>query len=176
MNDVLPTVYVSILLAFLAAIAWTLLRQILKTRKVEMALSRLQKKLNKEQGTVQEHYELGSIYLSKKLYTQAISEFQKALKAEDVEQEENLAPVYNGLGYAYFGQEQYDLAIRHYKEALKINPGYVAALNNLGHAYERKKLAAQALEVYEEALTRSPDNQVSKRRAESLRKRIAPAK
>lgn len=176
MNDVLPTVYVSILLAFLGAIAWAIFRQILKTRKVEMALSRLQKKLNKDQGMVQEHYELGSIYLSKKLYTQAISEFQKALKAEDAEQDNSIAPVYNGLGYAYFGQEQYDLAIRHYKEALEINPGYVTVLNNLGHAYERKKLTVQALEAYEEALTRSPDNQVSKRRAEALRKRMAPTK
>lgn len=140
-----------------------------------MALSRLQAKLSKEKGTAQEHYELGSIYLSKKLFTQAIAQFQQALKAEDIEQEENIAPIYNGLGYAYFGQEQYDLAIRNYKEALSIGPDYIAALNNLGHAYERKKLTAQALEAYEQALARAPNNQVSKRRAESLRRRMVPS-
>lgn len=140
-----------------------------------MALSRLQAKLSKEKGTAQEHYELGSIYLSKKLFTQTISQFQQALKAEDIEQEENIAPIYNGLGYAYFGQEQYDLAIRNYKEALSIDPDYVAALNNLGHAYERKKLTAQALEAYEQALVCAPNNQVSKRRAESIRRRMVPS-
>lgn len=174
MNSPLPVVYLSLLLVLLGAAAWAVFRQILKTRKVETTLSRLQSKLAKEKGTVQEYYELGSIYLSKKLYTQALSLFQKALKANDVESE-NLAPVCNALGFAYFCQEQYDLAIRNYKEALKIDPDYVTALNNLGHAYERKKLTVQALEVYDQALSHEPNNTISKRRAESLRKRMAPS-
>jgi len=172
MKDVLPTVYISVLLVLLGLAAWGILRQILRTRRVEMAISRLQKKLGKENGTVQEYYELGSIYLSKKLFTQAISQFQKALKAEDIEQEENTAPIYNGLGYAYFNQEQYDLAIRNYKEALNVDPSYVTALNNLAHAYERKKLTAQALATYEQALAHAPKNQTAKQRAESLRKQL----
>jgi len=172
MNDVLPAVYISILLSLLGIAAWAILRQILRTRRVEIAISRLQKKLGKENGTVQEYYELGSIYLSKKLFTQAISQFQKALKAEDIEQEDNISRIYNGLGYAYFGQEQYDVAIRNYKEALNIDPSYVAALNNLAHAYERKKLTAQALATYEQALTHAPKNQTAKQRADALRKRL----
>jgi tetratricopeptide (TPR) repeat protein len=79
------------------------------------------------------------------------------------------------MGYAYFAQEQYDIAIRNYKEALKISPRYVTALNNLGHAYERKNLTAQALEAYEQALAQEPKNAVSRRRAESLRKRLVPS-
>ena len=66
------------------------------------------------------------------------------------------------MGYAYFAQEQYDLAIRQYKEALKCNPEYVIALNNLGNAYERKQLTAQALETYEQALTYDPKNSTAK--------------
>lgn len=174
MKSFLPVVYLSLLLVLLGVAAWAVFRQILKTRKVEIALSRLQTKLTKEKGTVQEYYELGSIFLSKKLYTQAISLFQKALKV-DVEEEENLAPIYNALGFAYFCQEQYDLAIRNYKEALKIDLDYVTALNNLGHAYERKKLTVQALETYDQALSREPNNTISKRRADSLRKRMAPS-
>ncbi len=49
-----------------------------------------------------------------------------------------MAKIYNALGFAYFTQEQYDIAIRQYKEALKIDPNYVIAYNNLGHAYEKK--------------------------------------
>jgi tetratricopeptide (TPR) repeat protein len=131
----------------------------------------LEKKLKEERGTVQEYYELGSIYSDKKMFAQSIMLFQKAIKGVDAE-EENLAPVHNALGFAYFCQEQYDIAIREYKEALKANPEYVTALNNLGHVYEKKKLTVQALQMYDEALKYEPNNVISQRRSESLRKRL----
>lgn len=172
MDNTPAIVYLSILLALLLGAGFSIFRQILKTRRTENALSRLQKKLTKEKGTTQEHYELGAIYLDKKLYVQAIAELQKALKAAEQEGEEKIALIYNALGFAYSGQEQYDLAIRHYKEALKHDPNYVTALNNLAHAYERKKLTAQALETYEQALQYDPNNNTAKRRAELMRKRL----
>jgi tetratricopeptide (TPR) repeat protein len=172
MENLLPVLYLSILLVLLSGTAWLVLRQILKTRKVETALTRLQNKLKNEKGTAAEYYELGSIYLDKKLFSQSIAVFQKALKASEGEENENVALIYNGLGFAYFAQEQYDLAIRQYKEALRLQPNYVTGLNNLGHAYERKKLTSPALQAYEEALKYEPDNQTAKRRADSLRKRL----
>ncbi|BAZ31496.1 hypothetical protein NIES4074_39690 [Cylindrospermum sp. NIES-4074] len=172
MDNNLAVVYLSIFVGILAFVGVSVFRQIFKTRKLESALSRLRKKLEKEKGTAQEYYELASIYSEKKVYTQAIPLFQKALKAA-VEEEEEIAPIYNGLGYAYFAQEQYDLAIRQYKEAVKFKPDYVTALNNLGHAYERKKLNTQALEMYEEALKLAPNNTTAKRRAESLRRLVS---
>jgi tetratricopeptide (TPR) repeat protein len=174
MDNSLPIVYLSVLLLLLGGAAWAIITQALKTRRIESTLSRLEKKLKQDKGTVQEYYELGSIYSDKKLFAQAIILLQKALKGLDAE-EENLAPVHNALGFAYFAQEQYDIAIREYKEALKINPDYVTALNNLGHVYERKKLTAQALEAYEQALKYEPNNGTAKRRAESLRKRLVPS-
>lgn len=139
MENSLPLVYLSVLLALLAFAGVSVIRQVVKTRKVETALTRLEKKLKNERGTVQEYYELGSIYSDKKMFAQSIMLFQKALKGVDSE-EENLAPVHNALGFSYFCQEQYDIAIREYKEALKVNPEYVTALNNLGHVYEKKKI------------------------------------
>ncbi|PSB35590.1 tetratricopeptide repeat protein [Stenomitos frigidus] len=174
MDTSFPIVYVSLLLVLLSLASWAVLRQILKTRKVELALAKLQSKLSKEAGIAQEYYELGSIYLDKKIYSQAIMLFQKALKADNLEETES-PPIYNALGFAYFSQEQYDLAIRQYKDALKIEPNYVTALNNLGHAYERKQLAAQALEAYEQVLDVEPKNATASRRAESLRKRFVPS-
>lgn len=174
MDNILPIAYISFLLVLLGITVVVIFGQIIKSRNTEMALSRLQNKLKNEPGTAEEYYEIASIFLDKKLYTQAISLLQKALKSGDIE-EQNLGLIYNGLGFAYFAQEQYDLAIRNYKEALKLQPDYVTALNNLGHAYERKKLTVQALEAYEEVLKSEPDNQTAKRRAESLRKRLAPS-
>jgi tetratricopeptide (TPR) repeat protein len=172
MNETLPEIYLIVLLVLLAGLAVFVIREIIKTRKTESKLSRLQKKLKQEKGTAYEYYELGSIYTQKKLFSQAINLFQRALKAEDEIESENLALIYNALGYAYFAQEQYDLAIRNYKEAVKHNPEYSTALNNLAYAYERKQLVAKALETYEETLKHDPDNDTAKRRATSLRKQV----
>ncbi|MGB3532423.1 MAG: tetratricopeptide repeat protein [Microcoleaceae cyanobacterium] len=164
--------YVLLLVILLLGAGFFVFRQILKTRRVETTLSKLQKKLTTEPGTAQEYYELGSILNDKQLYTQAIAVFQKALKAAKEEPAENVAMVHNALGYAHFAKEQYDIAIRQYKEALKFNRNYVIAYNNLGAAYERKKLTAQALETYKQSLKLDPKNDVAKRRSESLEKRI----
>lgn len=175
MESLLPVVYLSILVALLSGTAWLIFRQVFKTRQVETTLSRLQNKLKNEKGTAQEYYELGSIYLDKKLFAQSVPVFQKALKEAEAENAENVALIYNGLGFAYFGQEQYDLAIRNYKEAIKLQPDYVTSLNNLGHAYEKKKLNAPALQAYDEVLKYDPNNPIAKRRADSLRKRLVPS-
>ncbi|MDJ0724005.1 MAG: tetratricopeptide repeat protein [Prochloraceae cyanobacterium] len=174
MNETLPIVYISILLVILSSAAVFILLQIFKTRKFETSFSKLQKKLKQEKGTSQEYYELGSLYLKKKLFVQSIALFQKALKTGEEIEAENQALIYNALGFAYLAQEQYDLAIRQYKEALKLYPEYVVALNNLGNAYEKKQLTAKALEVYENALKYDPKNSIAKKRAESLRKRFVP--
>lgn len=175
MDSNLQVFYLAILLTLLGGAGFAIFRQVFRTRRLETTLARLQKKVTKEKGTVEEYYQLGGIYLNKKLFAQAIACFQKALKAvesDSDQSEENIASIYNGLGYGYFAQEQYDLAIRNYKEALRLNPNYVTALNNLGHAYERKSLTAQALETYEQVLQSEPKNSTAKRRAESLRKRV----
>jgi tetratricopeptide (TPR) repeat protein len=170
----LPILYISLLLVLLAAAGVSVFRQILKTRRMEMSLSQLQGKVTKGEATAQELYELGSIYLDKKIFSQAIVLFQKALKSEQMEEAET-APIYNALGFAYFAQEQFDLAIKQYKEAIKLSPDYVTALNNLGHAYEKKQLMTQAVEAYDQALVYEPQNETAKRRAESLKKRLVPS-
>lgn len=171
-NGNLLITYLGVLLLLLGIAAFFVLRQVIKTRRIESTLSRLQNKLTKEKGTAQEYYELGSLLLDKKLYTQSALYLQQALKKLDDDEAVNAALIYNALGYTYFAQEQFDLAIRNYKEALKIAPDYVTALNNLGHSYERKQLVNQALESYEASLKHEPQNATAKRRAEALRKRL----
>ncbi|MEM6448748.1 MAG: tetratricopeptide repeat protein [Cyanobacteria bacterium P01_D01_bin.105] len=166
-------VYLGILLALLGVSAIFVVRQVWVTRRVEKTLSDLQTKLTNQKGSAVEYYELGSILLDKKLYAQATIYLKKALKELAPEESENAVLVHNALGYAYFAQEQFDAAIRQYNEALKISPGYVTALNNLAHAYERKQLMPQALETYEKSLASEPANETAKRRAASLRKRLA---
>jgi tetratricopeptide (TPR) repeat protein len=174
MNDkFLPAIYLGVLIILLASTAVLILRQIIKTRSIESSFSRLQNKIKDGKGTAQDYYELGSLYLDKKLFVQSVSLFQRALKEAKEELEpENKALIYNALGYAYFAQEQYDLAIRNYKEAVKLYPQYIIAFNNLANVYEKKQMVAKAIETYEESLKQEPENAVAKKRIESLRKRL----
>jgi tetratricopeptide (TPR) repeat protein len=172
MNENLPVLYISALLALLIFAAIYILREVIKTRKQETTFSRLQKKLKQEKGTAEEYYELGSLYLDKKLFIQSVSLLNKALKADKNLEPENKALILNALGYAYFAQEQYDSAVRQYKEALKIYPEYVVGLNNLGNVYEKKQMVVKAIETYKEALKYDPDNNTAKARVKSLEKRL----
>ncbi|CAN5661417.1 tetratricopeptide repeat protein [soil metagenome] len=172
-NSSYLVVYLGILLALLSVATFFVVRQVWVTRRVEVTLSDLQTKVSQQKGNALEYYELGSLLLDKKLFAQASTYLKKALKELPDDEVENSVLVHNALGYAYFAQEQFDLAIRQYNEALKIRPDYVTALNNLAHSYERKQLMPQALETYEKSLAAEPTNATAQRRAESLRKRLA---
>ncbi|MFN3926350.1 MAG: tetratricopeptide repeat protein [Pseudanabaenaceae cyanobacterium] len=166
MNSQLAVIYLTILIGMLGGIGWLVVQQILKNRRQEQVIAELQPKLTKEKGSAEEYYQLGSVYLRKKLYAKAIAEFHKSLK-------DNPTPeAYNALGYAYFCQEQYDLAIKNYREALELEPNYLVALHNLAHAYEKKRLIPQAIATYEQALALNPKDNIAQRRLRALKPRV----
>ncbi len=191
MDTSLANIYLGLFLVLLSLGAWFVFRQVFSTRKNELRISSLEAKFKTEVGSIEEYFELGSIYLRKKLFVQAVIELKKALKMakaelngadaleEDLEETETnpvaepLAPLYNALGYAYFGQEQFDMAIRNYKEAMKCKSDYLVAMNNLAHAYERKKLVKQALDTYDQVLSQDPKNDTAQRRSRTLRKQVS---
>jgi tetratricopeptide (TPR) repeat protein len=170
-NQNLLLIYLAAFIALLGVAGFFIGRQIFKVQRLENSMNRLEAKLKTERGTTEEYYELGSIYLDKKLFVRASEVLQKGVKANTIDTAE-MAPVYNALGYSYFAQQQYDLAIKQYKKAIELEPEYVMALNNLGHAYEQKKLIAQALQMYEATLELDGRNPTAKRRSESLRRRL----
>lgn len=172
MTESLPVVYLAGLLIILGGLAVFVFSQVFKARRLESTFSKLQKKLQQSKGTAQEYYQLGSIYLDKKLYSQSVNLFQKALKTGEEVEPENQALVYNAMGFAYFAQEQLDLAIRHYKDAIKLYPDYVIALNNLANVYEKKQMVNKAVEIYEQTLQIEPNNKTANRRLTSLKKRL----
>ncbi|WP_208677246.1 tetratricopeptide repeat protein [Synechococcus elongatus] len=173
--DGTPTLYLFALIGLLGTAAWFVFRQVLKTRRTEVDFSRLQQQLSQSRGSAEDHYRLGSIFLEKKLYAPAIAQFQLALKDKELTDPAGLALIHNALGYAYAAQEQYDLAIRQYKEALEQQPDYVTALNNLGFAYEKKQLLSQAIATYESVLSLEPGNRTAQRRSQSLQQRVSPS-
>jgi|SRR6056300_47026 tetratricopeptide (TPR) repeat protein len=172
MENLLPLTYLLILLTILSTLAFFLVQEILKKRKLEDNLYEIQKKVRTNKATSEDHYLLGTLYLSKKLFDQAIIQFRYALKGWDTKDKEGLANLYNTIGFTYFESEQYDLAIYYYKEALQNLQTYTTAWNNLGYAYEKKKLFSDALESYSNVLSYDRENEIATGRFQVLQRRV----
>jgi len=101
MNTLLPAIYLLILFISLCTLLVFLFTQILKKKEIETELLELQKKIRSGNSTPSEQYSLGVIYLSKKLFDQAILQFSSALKHWDKLDKEGLANLYNTIGFTY---------------------------------------------------------------------------
>jgi len=78
MDNIVPVLYLSILLISLLVLSFFIGRQIVERKKIEDDLSILQNKIRNKEANAEDYYELGSIYLSKKLFDQAILQFRYA--------------------------------------------------------------------------------------------------
>ena len=161
MNTLLPTVYLLILFTLLCALLVFLFIQILRKKEIESELSELQKKNRSGNSTPSDQYSLGVIYLSKKLFDQAILQFSNALKNWDRADTTGLAVLYNTIGFTYFESGQYDVSIYYYKEAINLNSNYTVALNNLAYSYEKKKMLQEAITTYSKVLIFDEENKIA---------------
>jgi tetratricopeptide (TPR) repeat protein len=91
--------------------------------------------------------------LQARYWTNSITLFQYAL---DVTKHNYTA--HNNLAIALHAQGKVDKAIKHYSEALRINPDFVEARNNLGSALLEQGRTAEAAHHYSEALRIDPDS------------------
>ncbi|MDY6791920.1 MAG: tetratricopeptide repeat protein [Thermodesulfobacteriota bacterium] len=99
--------------------------------------------LRKEQAEASR--KIGEAYLKDKNYTYALREL---LKAEEIYPDDHLLQNYLGIAYRLKGKP--DLAINHFKKALKLKHDYAPARNNLGAAYFDKKDWDSAIACYKE--------------------------
>ncbi len=81
-------------------------------------------------------------------------QYDKTIKLLLIEKKKNKlnADLYNYLGYAYRKKGDFDLSIKNYKKALKINPKHLRSHNYIGMAYlskgqiEKSKIHLKELE------------------------------
>ena len=172
MNNLLPTIYLLILFVSLCTLLTFLFIQIIRKKEIETELSQLQKKNRSGSATPTEQYSLGVIYLSKKLFDQAILQFSSALKNWDKLDTEGLATLYNTIGFTYFESGQYDVSIYYYKEAISLNSNYAIAMNNLAYSYEKKKMLQEAVQMYSKVLIFDETNKTANEKLLVLQKRL----
>ncbi|MFN9386575.1 MAG: hypothetical protein ACK6BU_06425, partial [Cyanobacteriota bacterium] len=85
MSDLLPQAYLLGLIALLAGAAFVVGRQILRVRRDEMSLSRLGGEGGPKPSDAAGLYELASVQLRKRLYSQAADTLKQAVKLADSE-------------------------------------------------------------------------------------------
>ena len=170
MDKLLPQTYLLALTGLLVIVAVLVGRQLLKVRRDEVELIKLEKVGANTSKDAAELYELASVQLRKRLYPQAITTLRKALKRLDNEPSEAKALIENALGFSLAAQEDFESAVGHYKTALKAKEDYPVALNNLAFAKQRLKQENEALDLYKKVLIIDPKNKTAKRQIMQLEK------
>jgi tetratricopeptide (TPR) repeat protein len=172
--------YLGALVVLLSGGAFLVVRQVLVRRELESTSKDLGERLRAGTATPADLFELGSVMLRKKVFSQAIRHLEAclaawegappgSLSAADVDLQ---AQAHNALGFAFFSLEKVEGAVEQYRAAVALQPGYVTAWNNLGDALEKTKKYEQALKCYEEALAFEPSNGIAGDRARFLRTRL----
>jgi tetratricopeptide (TPR) repeat protein len=98
-------------------------------------------------------FNLGTIYLNKKMYPQA----QKSL-GEAVRLNPGDADAWNNLGMIAGQQENYDEALKDFLAAARANPNHSLAVENMMRVYRFQGRAADAQKSLEELIVQAPEN------------------
>ena len=168
MESLLPQTYLLGLIGLLAIVAVVVGRQLLRVRRDEQNLIRLEQADAAGSRDAGDLYELASVQLRKRLYPQATATLRQAVKRLGNEPQEARALIQNALGFSLAAQKDFSTAIRHYKSALQAKADYPVALNNLAFAEERLLNRDAACELYRKVLRLEPDNQTAKKRLKRL--------
>ncbi len=94
---------------------------------------------------------LGHIYLNQKKYKEAEEVYLKCAYSSSA------ATGFNGAGYTWFLQNDYQMAEYYYNEALSYNPNDERVLVNLGELYDDAGRYEESVDAYKKALDIKPD-------------------
>nr|YP_002049081.1 TPR repeat protein [Paulinella chromatophora]ACB42871.1 TPR repeat protein [Paulinella chromatophora] len=169
MDYLLPRAYLFGLVVLLGAMSIVVARQILRIRRDELSLIRLESKGNKGIKDAAILYELASVQLRKRLYSQAAETLYQAANRMTMEPAEAKALIENALGFALAAQKEFDDAIKHYRLALSFKSDYPVALNNLAFALERQRKSDEAILTYKQVLSIDPANKTANKRLNRLK-------
>ncbi|EAQ70270.1 photosystem I assembly protein Ycf37 [Synechococcus sp. RS9909] len=172
MDILVPQTYLLGLIGLLSIVAVLVGRQLLRVRRDELSLIRLEQEGAAGSRDAGQLYELASVQLRKRLYPQAITTLRQALKRLAGEPEEARALVENALGFALAAQKDFEGAVKHYKAALQAKPDYPVALNNLAFARERLLDLDEAAELYRQSLKLEPANATASRRLKRVEQQL----
>ncbi|MDD5090897.1 MAG: PorV/PorQ family protein [Candidatus Wallbacteria bacterium] len=98
-----------------------------------------------------EHFDLGNVYLLRKMYNKAIEEYLKTIELEP-----NFAKVHFNLAAIYQKIDMDEKAIYEYRFVLQLEPDNLNALLALGNLYSNKGLTDKAVIYYNKVIVLAP--------------------
>lgn len=112
-------------------------------------LNQLAKKYPKEKRV---YWELGMYYHERKLYSEAMQEYNKALGLDP-----NYGLAINGLAYLYADIGDFEKAIEYFGRYASVSPGDASPFDSMAELYFRMGSLDEAIAKYKEALEVKPD-------------------
>ena len=113
--------------------------------------------LRDDTSSAEAHYGLGSAYLKLKKTSEAKKSFEHVVTLS-ASYPETVPNAWNNLGLLAIGEGRADEAIDDFKQALRVNPDHLIALQNLGNAYRQQKRWDDARNAFERALAAAPED------------------
>ena len=168
----IQAIYLGALLSILGFAGFIVVRQVFIRRELDASAKAMGERIRSGDATAEEYFEMGSIMLRKKVYTQAVRNLKLAAERWEGDKED-LAQIHNALGFGYLSTEKFEESVAEFKTAVELQPGYVTAWNNLGDALERMNDRKGAMAAYEESLVLSPGNQVAENRLAEIKRRLS---
>ena len=104
------------------------------------------------EGNYMAHYNLGNLYGREEKLTDAVQQYEAALRAEP-----NYAEAENNLGTVLLRLRRFDEAIAHHAAAARIKPEYLYVFN-LANAYADAGKPSEAIAQYQQALRLNPNS------------------
>ncbi len=95
-------------------------------------------------------------YKNEQNWDYVIKAIDKAYHPIFYEMDNTSTPLLWYSGVAYFNQQKYDLALKDFKEAYKVNPYHVHVLNNLATSYQMKGDSKKAKKYYRDVFKVNP--------------------
>jgi len=117
----------------------------------DQAAASFQLALRDDPSSAEALYGLGSAYLNQQKTAEARESFERATQLH-ASYPGTLANAWNNLGLLATQEGRADEAVRCFKEAVRLSPDHLIALNNLGNAYRLQKSWDAARKVFERAL------------------------
>jgi tetratricopeptide (TPR) repeat protein/thiol-disulfide isomerase/thioredoxin len=117
----------------------------------EQAAESFQQALTSDPSSAEAAYGLGSAYLSQQKMAEARENFERATKLQ-ASYPGTVANAWNNLGLIAAQANNPEEAIRDFREAARLSPDDLIALNNLGNAYRLQKNWDEARKTFERTL------------------------
>ena len=121
--------------------------------RLELAIQHFKKALSLKPDYAPAMNNMGTAYLAQENWDAAIVCFNAI--AGDLLYATPHFPLSN-LGWAYYNQKKYDLSVKYYQQALKLEPKFQPAIRGLSRTYQAQGKLIEAIALLEESVKQSP--------------------